>query len=329
MSDQDTEQTGGAVDSAPEVASTPDVLVDLNDTVISSEADMDEVLSKLDPADDGSDEGAVYEPDGTMESKENEQPGEPASQSEDLAKATSILERGKVPKHILDNLSTADAIEWAKDMGKVQGDADEAYRRNAELEKAVALQTEGAGEGSREEESPEGEQPTDRTDNPDPELKEFAEVYGEEAASEVSKFIDHKMARAESQNSAMESMLEGMMIRDAVSRLGDTFPQLRDADNLDKATTKALTLLGTGEYQGMDAIHDSIRDASRQEWAEDVATTNAAARNATNQARRNGTSGTSRQSSTQQNSTTPDDRENRVLAALESGASVEEARRAW
>jgi len=333
MNELDPMESGGAAESAPAVEAPESVMVDSGDTITSSEAEMDAVLQKLEPLDDSDapddpSDDAVYEPPGEMESAANAEPGDQGSQSEDLAKATAILKRGKVPKHVLDNLSTADAVKWAAEMGKIQGDADEVYRRNAELEKAAALQTDEAGDGTREEDS-HGEQPSDEAGNPDPELKEFAEVYGEEAAEEVSKFISHKMAASESKNSAMENMLEGMMIRDSVSRLEDTFPQLSDDAKLQEAIAKATTLMGSGEYQGMDAIHDAIRDASRQMWAEDVATTNAAARNAKSHARRNGTSGTSRQNSTQQNSTTADDRENRVLAALEAGASVEEARRAW
>lgn len=332
MSGQDHELPG--LGEAPEPA-----LVAPEGTVTSSEEEMDAVLAEIDPitAEEAA-EGAPGEEPASQEdaagevekSEEGEESTERPSvdQAEALEKAHAVLKRGKVPQAVIDNLSTNDALKWAEDLAKIQSEGDETYRRMKELEGELSSQ--GAAEGTSEEEPTESGEPSDGAGNPDPELTEFAEIYGEEAAAEVSKFIDSRVSKAEARSDGLERMLEGMMIRDAQTRLAERFPQLDEQKGLDDAIELAGKLLETGEYVGMDAIHDAVQAASRQLWAEEIATTQAAARNKRTQARRQGTPGTSRTNGTPTgDNLSHSQREDRVLAALEKGATVEQARRVW
>ena len=293
-----------------------------------AEEEMDAVLADLEPVtdEDREEEPETYGSLKEAEKKSNEprerEDGEP---DEERERMQAVLSRAKVPQAAIDSLSDEELKEWAASLGEAQATQDETYRKLTELEKG---DPEGAEEGSGEED-PKG-QPSDRADNPDPELKEFAEIYGDEAAAEVSKFIDSRVQKAEARSSYLENALEGMMIRDAVSRLRDRFPQLDEQGGIDEAVSKATKLLETGEYGGADVIHDAIKAASLQLWAEDELTREATARNARRSAKRNGTStGTRRSGTPTGNNLSVQDREDRVLAALEAGASMDDARRAW
>lgn len=293
-----------------------------------ADEEMDSVLAELEPMTDAEreEEGDPLDSLAEAEEKSNEpREREDAEPDPERERMEAILSRAKVPQAAIDSLTDKELSEWAKSLGEAQATQDETYRKLTELEKG---DPEGAEEGSGEED-PEG-QPSDRADNPDPELKEFAEIYGDEAAAEVSKFIDSRVQRAEARSSYLESALEGMMIRDAVSRLRERFPQLDEQGGIDEAVSKATKLLETGEYGGADVIHDAMKAASLQLWAEDELTREASARNARRSAKRNGTStGVRRNGTPTGNNLSTQDREDRVLAALEAGANLDDARRAW
>jgi hypothetical protein len=114
-------------------------------SVSSSEAEMDEVLSRIDPDTEESEQySARSETEGIVgnqlgeegEQKEGDEE-QPAARGDDFEKAISILQRAKVPKAVIDSLGEADAIAWANEQATIQSTTDEAYRRKAELEREL------------------------------------------------------------------------------------------------------------------------------------------------------------------------------------------------
>ena len=309
-------------------------------SITSSEEEMDEVLSRIDP-DTGEDDEPQREEaravideqlgggEAASEGTEGEAEGETDEQPEDrgtaFEKAVSVLQRAKVPKAVIDSLSEADAMAWADDQAKSQATTDETYRRNAELERQLKGE-----DGSHEGES-QSEEPPAGVDNPDRELEAFSEAFGEEASGALADYVGKRVGQSEQRASAMETMLENMIIENATASMRESFPQLDDADNVSKMVETATALVSTGTYSGevVSAMKTAMKDAANQLWAEDNRTVTAAAKNQLQAKRRQGTSSVPHGSRTPDTSLSSDERDDRVLRALEEGASIGDARKAW
>jgi hypothetical protein len=168
-------------------------------------------------------------------------------------------------------------------------------------------------------------------DNPDDDLSAFTEAFGEEASGAIADYVNKKTEMSNQRYGAMELMLENMIIQNATAGMRDEFPQLQDAADVNKMVEKATALIGTGSYGGdaVTAMNSAMMDAANQLWGSDNRTVKAAAQNQLRDQKRRGTSSTPRGSSDRNTELTADERDSAVLTALDNGASVEEAQRAW
>ena len=319
-----------------------------------TDEDMDAVLARIDPMGDaekaeleetGGGEGLISDIMGEEAEVENKRGADPEESLEEgakregeeegkeehseldngeLEKALAVLQRGQVPEEVVNELDPEVAIAWAAKLAPSQAAADDAFRRNGELQREIDGQS-----GSHEGESSKEEQPPAGVENPD--LAEIIEQFGEDSAEKFADFVDSKMAASQERSNALESTLEKLIIDSATSEMKEDFPQLKDADSVKEMVEKATTLLGTGDYSGdvADAMKASLKDAANVLWGSSNLATRAAAMNQRRELKRQGQSSKPKGAAPKKKALTTDERETDALKALEAGATVDQARKAY
>lgn len=234
--------------------------------------------------------------------------------------AISALKRDGISQEIIDKLTEEEVLELGSKRLKVQGDTDNAYRELGELKKSG--KSEQTSSDSDSEVAEPAEQPGEgQLENS---VKPFADIFGDDAAEALQIYSKTAVEPLATQLQAQQAMLEQMLLDRSRDMLGDRFPQLSTDDGYAKVADRMQNLVKTGQYNDINSL---MSDAARIEFSDSA---NEAALDYQKKKMHQKSSGQmtlADHASTPSQAMTNDEREDKLLEALDNGMSVSEARR--
>jgi len=234
--------------------------------------------------------------------------------------AISALKRDGISQEIIDKLTEEEVLELGGKRLKVQGDTDNAYRELGELKKSG--ESEQTSSDSDSEVAEPAEQPGEgQLENS---VKPFADIFGDDAAEALQIYSKTAVEPLATQLQAQQAMLEQMLLDRSRDMLGDRFPQLSTDDGYAKVADRMQNLVKTGQYNDINSL---MSDAARIEFSDSA---NEAALDYQKKKMHQKSSGQmtlADHASTPSQAMTNDEREDKLLDALDNGMPVSEARR--
>ena len=310
---------------------------------------LDETLEKLDPKDEAeeaddvnfedkwdahqdvdpspdqperSDTDTEDEPETEDQAEETEKPEEDSVARDELEKAMAALKRDGLGSDVIEKMTNSEIIELGLKRAKVQGDADNAYRELSELKKQQELAQES------ETESPANAEPTDQPVDADltKAIQPFAEIFGDDAAQALSEYGKASMEPMMQAIQAQNQMLETLLMDSAKGKLQDRFPLLADDESYARVSTRMHSLAKTGEYSDVDNL---MADAARIEFSDETKKVADEISSKRAQQKAVGQMTPAGGAETPTHSLSEEEREEKLLDALESGMPSHEARRLY
>ena len=329
----------------PEVMA-PDAAIDTESVlpagVGAPDEDLDAVLEALDPAGEDdedeeelpfgveeeeeeelpeeADQATEEEPESEDQVDEEEQPVEESVPSDDLEKAIAALKRDGLPASVIEKMTNSEIVALGEKRAKVQGDADNAYRELTELKNQKEMAPES------ETESAALAEPTDQpvSANVQEAIQPFADIFGDDAAEALSEYGKASMAPLLETIQAQSNMLEAVLMDSAKGKLQDRFPQLADGESYARVSDRMRSLAKTGEYADIDNL---MSDAARIEFSDETKQVADEISNKRAKLNAGGQMTPAGGAETPEHSLSTDEREDKLLEALESGMPRHEAQR--
>jgi len=329
----------------PEVMA-PDAAIDTESVlpagVGAPDEDLDAVLEALDPAGEDdedeeelpfgveeeeeeelpeeADQATEEEPESEDQVDEEEQPVEESVPSDDLEKAIAALKRDGLPASVIEKMTNSEIVALGEKRAKVQGDADNAYRELTELKNQKEMAPES------ETESAALAEPTDQpvSANVQEAIQPFADIFGDDAAEALSEYGKASMAPLLETIQAQSNMLEAVLMDSAKGKLQDRFPQLADGESYARVSDRMRSLAKTGEYADIDNL---MSDAARIEFSDETKQVADEISNKRAKLKAGGQMTPAGGAETPEHSLSNDEREDKLLEALESGMPRHEAQR--
>ena len=329
----------------PEVMA-PDAAIDTESVlpagVGAPDEDLDAVLEALDPVGEAdedeeelpfggeeeeeeelpeeADQAPEVEPEPEDQVDKEEKPVEEGIPGDDLEKAIAALKRDGLPASVIEKMTNSEIVALGEKRAKVQGDADNAYRELTELKNQKEMATDS------ETESAALAEPTDQpvSANAKEAIQPFADIFGEDAAEALSEYGKASMAPLLETIQAQSNMLEAVLMDSAKGKLQDRFPQLADGESYARVSDRMRSLAKPGEYADIDNL---MSDAARIEFSDE--TKQVADEISSKRARQKavGQMTPAGGAETPEHSLGVEEREDKLLEALESGMPRHEAQR--
>lgn len=299
-----------------------------------AEQEYDEFLESIDGNDDEIGVPAGEEPESPVEEtplqedtpsdqeEDREQPEAQESAEPELEKAMAALRRDGLPQALIEKMSNEEVLEYGEKRAKVQGDTDDAYRQLSELKNGEETPTESSEPSETIAESAEVTPTVDLKEAVQP----FAEIFGDDAAQALQSVTQAAIQPYVEQLQMQANAMEALMIDSARGQLSGEYPQLASQEGYQAVQDRMKSLLKTGDYSDVNSL---MSDAARITFASE---SNSQARNYQSKLAQDRSSGQmtpSDKGSIPQKSMTDDDRDNAMLAALESGMSASDARNSF
>ena len=305
-------------------------LVDSAEEEVGIRSDGDAVAHAADEAEVDEEEITGEEVTGETEPEDAEPAGEEpqAFDADELERALTALRRDGLTKDLIDKMGDQEIVRLGQKRAKVQSDADNAYRELTELKK----QQETAEESPPE--SPESE-PADQPGQVDlaKAVEPFADIFGEEAAQALTQVqtaamqtVEPRLEQMQQSVSTAMSMIEDILLTASRTDLAERFPLLSADDAYGRVRERMASLVKTWEYTDIASL---MSDASRIEFSDEAAAAQADFKLKKLRQKTAGQMTPTDQASTPADSLSEDEREDALLTALESGASVDEAKRLY
>ena len=329
----------------PEVMA-PDAAIDTESVlpagVGAPDEDLDAVLEALDPAGEDdedeeelpfgveeeeeeelpeeADQAPEVEPEPEDQVDKEEKPVEEGIPSDDLEKAIAALKRDGLPASVIEKMTNSEIVALGEKRAKVQGDADNAYRELTELKNQKEMATDS------ETESAALAEPTDQpvSSNVQEAIQPFADIFGDDAAEALSEYGKASMAPLLETIQAQNNMLEAVLMDSAKGKLQDRFPQLADGESYARVSDRMRSLAKTGEYADIDNL---MSDAARIEFSDETKQVADEISNKRAKLKAGGQMTPAGGAETPEHSLSTDEREDKLLEALESGMPRHEAQR--
>ena len=329
----------------PEVMA-PDAAIDTESVlpagVGAPDEDLDAVLEALDPAGEDdedeeelpfgveeeeeeelpeeADQAPEVEPEPEDQVDKEEKPVEEGIPSDDLEKAIAALKRDGLPASVIEKMTNSEIVALGEKRAKVQGDADNAYRELTELKNQKEMAPES------ETESAALAEPTDQpvSANVQEAIQPFADIFGDDAAEALSEYGKASMAPLLETIQAQSNMLEAVLMDSAKGKLQDRFPQLADGESYARVSDRMRSLAKTGEYADIDNL---MSDAARIEFSDETKQVADEISNKRAKLKAGGQMTPAGGAETPEHSLSTDEREDKLLEALESGMPRHEAQR--
>ena len=219
------------------------------------------------PAPDPGGDGSAPAPPPT----EAEAAGTPVT-AEDLASASTLLARMKIPPSVLKDMTDQQKIAWAKDLEPVQSETANAYRELGELKKLASAAANGTQSVQRPEASA---APGEPVVNPKVNLAERAKAFGEsfgedavpallEPLQAMQEWTEQTLSAMRAENDGLRATLLDVVVGGARRELMGDFPQLADPEKFASVQKLASALAQTGEYEDATSL---LRKASEVTFA--------------------------------------------------------------
>lgn len=302
------------------------------------DSDLDSQLEALDPDEDQNflgddvlreeveeehseeaDQAIEESPETENQEEAVEQPVEEVADQDTLEKALSALKRDGLSSSVIDKMTNSEIIELGDKRAKVQSDADNAYRELSELKKSKEMAQES------ETESPALAEPTDQPvpANVQEAIQPFAEIFGDDAAEALTAYNKATVDPLMETINAQTQMLERLMMDAAKGQLLDRFPQLSDSEDYARVSNRMQSLAKSGEYSDINTL---MSDASRIEFSEESTKVSSEISKKRAKHKASGQMSSATGSTPPSHSMSDDEREERLLDALEDGIPMHEAK---
>jgi hypothetical protein len=266
--------------------------------------------------------------EGERLAEETEKEGETLQGTDEYEAALAALRRYKTPSAVLDKMSPAEVIQWGQHVAKIQGDTDKAYTDLRELKKSRT--EEPTSQKPREE-------ATTTEATPGPDLSEttakLTELLGldakdgqvlEKAFEAVTAPLRRELESRDRRDQARDNALTELLLDGTRRRLQERFPQLGDDGKFETVKQQTMKQMASGGY---DNLADAMMDAARIALFDDASATQSS--NAQAEARARGRAAPAVPSPrTPPAALSLDERLDKTLEMLDSGASQDEARAA-
>jgi hypothetical protein len=323
MADKNTQTPESVIESIGEGPATKDPVTELTPEQAADQRE-DAVLEKLDPeAEPESNLEVSGEPEEQPE--ESETPEEESTvSSEELAEAYTVLRRDGFKPEDLKAMDEASLLRLAEHRKKVQSDVDRLLR---EAREGNSPQQETDSEQTPEESGVAQQQAEATPDQP-------FRAHLEETAKPLSKYLgldeegeklllnsyEAIMAPLSAQ---LEQMNMAMIVRDveaARTALADKYPQVSDAkgEAMQKVVDRMAKLYTASPEDSQQTTVDLMEEAIVLEFRDELRNEAASAQETIKKYQRNGLPDTPKRQKTPGKELTPDEREDQILALLES-----------
>lgn len=273
-------------------------------------------------------------PPGKGAAKGKAAPALSSEQEESYATALAALRRDGLPETIISKLSPAEVIESGLHRKKNQDDVDAAF---ADLKRLRASgNAEPGTQGTNSKSDAAAHTEPSRADDLEAKFQTVSDLYGPDAAKALMDVVRPLKAENAERSQREQMLTEGVyaILHESVreSLLSREFPALEDDALYEKVREKAETLLATGSYKDAGktplarlkaAYRDAVKLVPDAAHGSQERNLTRAREQLHGQPARNG------RKADKSRKVSQSDREDAVIAALEDGRSVEDARRVW
>lgn len=282
-------------------------------------SEIDRILNQLDPGDEEDGEQQAPEP---VEAQE--QPSEPEPEV-DVSKEIHTLKLDGVPDSVISKMSTEEIKEYADKRAEIIRTNDQRLQRIRELEKTTQQPTEQP-QASRAEPIAEANVDLEKV------VQGYSEEFGEDAGKALKGILEPVIGQMSVQQGdiqATRDAVRSLLVDGARKQLEGEFPQLSDPEKFALVERKAAQIGG----ENYTSVTDVLRDAATIVFADDLRNQVTEAKVSAEIKRRNDQRTEGQMAAprnvevdTSRIELTPDQRQDAILEALESGKTPEEVR---